>query len=215
MGYNKQKSSCRLYLITPPTINLETFKNELAAALDSGDVASVQLRLKNATKEEIVLAAETLAPIAHKRDVAFIMNDDPLLAAQTGCDGVHIGQNDEKYEKTREIVGPDAIIGVTCHNMRHLAIEAAAKGANYVAFGSFFPTKTKETNNQTKPEILEIWSTMTTVPCVAIGGITHENCPILIQAGANFLAVVSAIWEHKSGPGAAVKAFNEIISQNR
>ncbi len=215
MDHNEQKSPCRLYLITPPVINLETFKHELAVALDSGDVASVQLRLKNTTKEEIVVAAETLAPIAHERDVAFLMNDDPLLAAQTNCDGVHIGQNDEKYGKTREIVGPDAIIGVTCHNMRHLAIEAAAKGADYVAFGPFFPTKTKKTNNRTKPTILEIWAAMTTVPCVAIGGITHENCPPLIRAGADFLAVVSAIWEYKSGPGAAVKAFNQIIAQNR
>lgn len=206
--------ACRLYLITPPKIVPATFKDELAAALDAGDVACVQLRLKEASKEDILHAAEILAPIAQERDVAFIMNDDPELAAESGCDGVHLGQEDASYHEARSALGPDAIVGITCHASRHLAIEAADKGADYVAFGAFFPTQTKEAKHHPDPEILEAWTTMVTVPCVAIGGITPENCPPLVKAGADFLAVVSAVWQHEQGPAAAVKAFNEAITEN-
>ena len=208
------KSRCRLYLITPPKIILDSFKDDLANACDGGDVACVQLRLKHASRDEILQAIDTLAPITHERNTAFILNDNPELAAQTACDGVHIGQKDMSYKQARKVVGKNALVGVTCHDKRYLAIEAAEKGADYVAFGAFFSSNTKETNTQPDPDILETWSTMTTVPCVAIGGITHKNCSPLIQAGADFLAVVSAIWDFGAGPGAAVKAFNKIIKQN-
>ena len=208
------EQTCRLYLITPPKIDLNVFKDDLAAALDAGDVACVQLRLKDASGEEILEAAEILAPLAQERDVAFIMNDDPDLAAQSGCDGVHIGQDDASYADARAALGADAIIGVTCHDQRHLAIDAADRGADYVAFGAFFPTQTKKSKTHPAPELLETWSTMTTVPCVAIGGITQDNCGPLIQAGADFLAVVSAVWDYEKGPAAAVKAFNEVIAEN-
>jgi thiamine-phosphate pyrophosphorylase len=214
MSNKKSKLRCRLYLITPPIITLNTFKDDLADACDGGDVACIQLRLKGADRDEILLAIDTLAPIAQERNIAFILNDNPELAAQTGCDGVHIGQRDSTYEQARDIVGNNAIVGVTCHDKRYLAIEAAQKGADYVAFGAFFQTKTKNTASQPEIEILDAWSTMTRVPCVAIGGITHKNCHSLIHAGADFLAVVSAIWDYGAGPGAAVKAFNDIIRQN-
>ena len=208
------KSRCRLYLITPPKIVLESFKDDLSKACDGGEIACIQLRLKTASRDEILRAIDTLAPIAQERNIAFILNDNPELAAQTACDGVHVGQRDTSYKQAREIVGENAVVGITCHNKRYLAIEAAEKGADYVAFGAFFSTKTKQTSGKVTPDILEIWSTMTTVPCVAIGGITQENCRPLIQAGADFLAVVSAIWDYRAGPGAAVKAFNKIIEQN-
>ena len=208
------KSRCRLYLITPPKIILDSFKDDLANACDGGDIACVQLRLKHASRDEILQAIDTLAPITQERNTAFLLNDNPELAAQTACDGVHIGQKDMSDKQARKIVGKSALVGVTCHDKRYLAIEAAEKGADYVAFGAFFSSNTKKTNTQPDPDILETWSTMTTVPCVAIGGITHKNCGPLIQAGADFLAVVSAIWDFGAGPGAAVKAFNKIIKQN-
>ncbi len=205
-------NSCRLYLITPPRFEPSSFADDLAAALDGGDVACVQLRMKDAPADEILRAAEILLPVTDERDVAFIMNDDPELAVKAGCDGVHVGQQDASYEDARKLLGPDAIVGVTCHDSRHLAMEAADKGADYVAFGAFFPTSTKQAKANPAPDILEAWSTFTTVPCVAIGGITQDNCGPLVQAGADFLAVVAAVWDHPGGPAAAVKAFNEAIA---
>ena len=202
----------QLYLITPPKLDLATFPDTLARTLDAGRVACLQLRLKEWPEEEIRRAVNLLRPIAQDRGVAFVLNDDPALAAETGCDGVHVGQEDAAYREAREIVGADAIVGVTCHNSRHLAMEAAEQGADYVAFGAFFPTATKTPKSAADPEILEAWSTATTVPCVAIGGITPDNCGRLVEAGADYLAVVSAVWDHPDGPGAAIEAFARAIA---
>jgi thiamine-phosphate pyrophosphorylase len=201
----------RLYLVTPPALEPAAFADRLAAALDAGDVACVQLRLKGVSDDDVLRAAERLKPVAQSRDVAFLMNDRPDLALAAGCDGVHIGQEDAPYLEARRILGLGRIIGVTCHASRHLAIEAAEAGADYVAFGAFFPTGTKPVRHHATPEILEWWSTMMTVPCVAIGGITPENCGPIVAAGADFLAVVSAVWDHPEGPAAAVKPFMRAI----
>ncbi len=208
----KRPSHCRLYLVTPPRLDPAKFREPLKAALDAGDVACVQLRLKDVGDDEILRAADLLRPVAQERDVAFLMNDRPDLAAETGCDGVHIGQEDADYASARARVGPRAIVGVTCHNSRHLAMEAAERGADYVAFGAFFETGTKLAKTRAEPEILEWWSTLTEVPCVAIGGITPDNCAPLVRAGADFLAVVSAVWNHPRGPAAAVSAFEKAIA---
>lgn len=210
--------TCSLYLITPPAFDPEQFRPVLIEALQGGDVACVQLRLKGpdgepAPRDAVRAAARVLMPEVQSRDVAFIINDDAELAGELGADGVHIGQDDMTVREARAYIGPDAIVGVTCHDSRHLAMEAAEAGADYVAFGAFFPTATKAAKSQAEPEILEIWSTTTTVPCVAIGGITLDNCRALVDAGAEFLAVVSAVWDHPDGPGAAVKAFNAILSE--
>jgi len=210
--------TCRLYLITPSTFDPEAFRPTFVAALDGGDVACVQLRLKNpdgtpASPDAVRRAAQTLMPEAQNRDVAFLINDDAKLAAELGADGVHVGQDDMSAQAARSIVGPDAIVGVTCHNSRHLGMEAAEQGADYVAFGAFYPTTTKEPKTTADPEILDIWSSMTTVPCVAIGGITTDNAQPLIEAGADFLAVVSGVWNHPDGPAQAVKVFNALISK--
>jgi len=206
---NDDQNTCRLYLITPPRLEPTAFSDTLAQALDAGDVAAVQLRLKDVDDDAICRAAEVLAPIAQSRDVAFIMNDLPDLAQRTGCDGVHVGQQDASYKDARALLGPSAIVGVTCHDSRHLAMEAGDQGADYVAFGAFFPTDTKETQHKPDPEILTWWSEATTVPCVAIGGITVENCPPLVYAGADFLSVISGVWNYPDGPAAAVQAFNK------
>lgn len=202
----------RLYLITPPRIDLATFPDLLAAALDAGDVASVQLRLKGWDDDAIRRAADALRPVVQSRDRAFIMNDRPDLALQTGCDGVHIGQEDASYQSARQIMGLGRIVGVTCHDSRHLAMEAAEAGADYVAFGAFFPTAIKEAKGNPSPEILQWWSEIFTVPCVAIGGITPANCGPLVKAGADFLAVISSVWSHPPGPAAAVKEFDRAIA---
>jgi thiamine-phosphate pyrophosphorylase len=202
---------CRLYLITPPKLEAKSFAETLKRALNAGDVASLQLRLKDVSDDEIRRAAEILLPVAQKRDVAFILNDRPDLAHELRCDGVHVGQEDTGYAEARAIVGRDAIVGVTCHNSRHLAIEAAEAGADYVAFGAFFPTTTKDPKEMAEIETLRWWAEMMVVPCVAIGGITVDNCRPLVEAGADFLAVASGVWDYKDGPAAAVKAFNALF----
>lgn len=202
---------CRLYLITPPAFEPVAFGETLKAALDAGDVACLQLRLKDVAEEEIARATEILMPIAQSRDVAFILNDRPDLAAKLGCDGVHIGQEDGTYADARAAVGRDKIVGVTCHNSRHLAMEAGEAGADYIAFGAFFPTATKGAKTTCEIATLQWWAEVMTVPVVAIGGITVENAPPLVAAGADFLAVSNGIWAHRQGPAAAVKAFNALF----
>jgi thiamine-phosphate pyrophosphorylase len=203
---------CRLYLVTPAALDPMRFRDALTQALDAGDVACVQLRLKDAGDDEIRRACGILLPVAQRRGVAFLLNDRPDLAAQAGCDGVHVGQQDAPYEEARRLLGSDRIVGVTCHDSRHLAIEAAEAGADYVAFGAFFPTTTKPSHYRPSPDLLAWWSEIMTVPTVAIGGITPGNCAPLVAAGADFLAVVSAVWDHPDGPGAAVRDFNRAIA---
>mgnify|MGYP001364305795 CR=1 FL=1 len=202
----------RLYLITPPKIDLNRFPEQLSAALDGGDVACVQLRLKEVPEQDILHAAERLMPACHDRDVAFLINDHVELAARVGADGVHVGQDDMPYKEARAMLGKDAIVGVTCHASRHLAMVAGEAGADYVAFGAFYPTTTKEPKATADPEILRWWAELFEVPCVAIGGITVDNCRPLIEAGADFIAVSSGVWGHPDGPAEAVRQFNEVIA---
>jgi thiamine-phosphate pyrophosphorylase len=202
---------CRLYLISPPAIDLARFESELEQVLKAGDVASFQLRLKSAGDDEIRRAVSALKPITNRADVAFLLNDRPDLASALGCDGVHIGQEDATYEEARAAVGASAIVGVTCHDSRHLAMTAAEAGADYVAFGAFYPTSTKDAKTHADPEILSWWSELMVVPCVAIGGITVENARPIVEAGADFIAVSSGVWSHPDGPAAAVRAFNALF----
>ena len=109
-------------------------------------------------------------------------------------------------------MGGRAMIGVTCHASRHLAMEAAEAGADYVAFGAFFPTGTKDAKARAPLEILEWWQDIALTPCVAIGGITPENCGPLVEAGADFLAVIGSVWNHPDGPAAAVRAFERAMA---
>jgi len=199
---------CRLYLITPPRIgDLPAFLRALEEALAAGDVAALQVRLKDVPDAEIERVIRAVLPVAHAHEAAVILNDRPDLAARLGCDGVHVGQDDAPYAEARRIMGPRAMVGVTCHDSRHLAMEAAEAGADYVAFGAFFPTTTKDAATSCDLETLSIWQETMQTPCVAIGGITPENCGPVVQAGADFIAVSSAVWSHPQGPGAAVAAF--------
>ena len=205
------KERRRLYLITPPALDAAQFARQLEEALSGGDVASLQLRLKNARDEDVRRAADQLMPIAKRAGAAFILNDRPDLAKAIGCDGVHIGQGDMSYDEARALVGPDAIVGVTCHASRHLAMEAAEAGADYVAFGAFFPSETKDATDGADLELISWWAELMVVPCVAIGGIGLDTAQPIIDAGADFIAVSSAVWRHPAGPAQAVRAFNALF----
>lgn len=212
------RARTRLYIITPPQIDLQAFAPRLDEALSAGDVASLQLRQKNSdnmSPDEGVIAEaiDRLMPIAHARDVAFILNDNPELAAKYDCDGVHIGQDDMAYAAARAIMGEDKIIGVTCHDSKHLAMEAGEAGADYVAFGAFFETQTKQATTQASPDILSFWQEFVELPCVAIGGITPDNAAPLVAAGADFIAASGGVWQHGEGAAAAVRAFNDIFDK--
>jgi thiamine-phosphate pyrophosphorylase len=205
---------CRLYLITPPRLDdLAGFGHSLARTLDAGDVAALQIRLKDQPDEVIAAAVDVLLPIAAARDVAVILNDRPDLAASLGCDGVHVGQDDMPLAQAQRIMGNDRMVGVTCHDSLHLAMEAAEGGADYVAFGAFFPTTTKDAATRAEPELLTGWQMDMIVPCVAIGGITVETAASLAAAGADFLAVSAGVWAYGDGPPAAAKAFNAEIAK--
>lgn len=203
---------CRLYLITPATLPPGFATESLARALDAGDVAALQIRLKDAPDDAVLRATDDILRIAQARDVAVLMNDRLDLAIKSGCDGVHLGQGDGDHAAARKLLGPERMLGITCHASRHLAMEAGEVGADYVAFGAFFPTSTKETLHRPEPELLEWWSEMFEIPCVAIGGITADNCAPLVRAGADFLAVVGAVWNHPEGPAAGVRAMNAAIA---
>lgn len=213
---DEQASRCRLYLITPPSLScdaaaLAKFGEQLTDALEAGDVACLQLRLKDVSDDDWRRAAAVLMPIAQARDVAFILNDRADLAAEISADGVHVGQDDQPLGEARRLVGPDAIVGVTCKASRDLAIEASEAGADYVAFGAFFDSSTKPVDKHADMDILRWWSANTTVPSVAIGGITADNCPPLITAGADFLAISGAVWLCPEGPATAIQRINAAI----
>jgi len=206
---------CRLYLITPPRIDdPQAFARTLEDAFDGGDVGCLQLRLKDVDDDTVRRVAEALVPLAQARDVAVVMNDRPDLAVATGCDGVHVGQQDAPYAEARRLLGEDRIVGVTCHDSRDLAMAAGEAGADYVAFGAFFPTETKDAPIRASIDLLRWWAEAMVVPVVAIGGITPYNAKPLIEAGTDFLAVSAGVWAWPDGPKAAVARFNTLMEES-
>lgn len=203
-------SRCQLYLISPLDVGGD-FPARLEEALAGGPVAAFQFRVKGLDQHEAARLAEPLQAICAAHDVAFIVNDDIALAKRLKADGVHLGQGDGDPREARRLLGPNAQIGVTCHNSRHLAMEAGEAGADYVAFGAFFPTTTKAVEHRADPEILTWWQGLFELPCVAIGGITLDNAKALVEAGADFLAVSGGAWAHGEGPGAAVRGFAAML----
>lgn len=202
--------TCQLYLISPLDVGGD-FTARLEEALAAGPVAAFQFRVKGLDQHEAARLAEPLQAICAAHEVAFIVNDDVALAKRLKADGVHLGQGDGDPREARRLLGLDAQIGVTCHNSRHLAMDAGEAGADYVAFGAFFPTTTKAVEHRADPEILTWWQGLFELPCVAIGGITVDNAKTLVEAGADFLAVSGGVWAYRDGPGAAVRAFAAIL----
>ena len=202
--------ACQLYLISPLDVGGD-FPEKLEQALAAAPVAAFQFRVKDETQHEAARLAEPLQAICAAHGTAFIVNDDMALVRRIGADGVHLGQGDGDPKEARRLLGPQAQIGVTCHNSRHLAMEAGEAGADYVAFGAFFPTSTKAVEHRADPEILTWWQGLFELPCVAIGGITTDNARILIDAGADFLAVSAGVWAYPGGPAEAVRAFAAIL----
>ncbi|MES3153219.1 thiamine phosphate synthase [Sphingomonas faeni] len=204
-----RRPACQLYLVSPLDVGGD-FPERLARALDAGPVAAFQFRVKDIDQHTAAALGEPLRAICAERDVAFIVNDDIGLAKRLDADGVHLGQDDGDPREARAQLGPNAQIGVSCHGSRHLAMEAGEAGADYVAFGAFYPTTTKSVEHMAEPVILSWWSTLFEMPCVAIGGITPENAAPLVAAGADFIAVSGAVWG--GDEVAAIKAFGEVLA---
>ena len=207
-----------IYLISPESVTtpeaLEAFSEKLEQALATGHVAAFQLRLKNVPDDWIETAVKRLLPVCQAHDVAFILNDRPDLAVRLDCDGAHISADEDMpFARAREILGEDRILGATCRDSRHLAFEAGEAGADYVAFGAFFPSNSKAAKSRTTPEILEWWHEIAVLPSVAIGGITAENVGPIFKAGADYICVISAVWEHSDGPAAGVQALVDACSK--
>ena len=207
-GNAAPRPSCQLYLISPLDVGGD-FPARLGRALAAGPVAAFQFRVKGVDQHEAARLAEPLQEICARHDVAFIVNDSVALARRLRADGVHLGQADGDVREAREELGRDAQIGVTCHASVHLAMEAGEAGADYVAFGSFFASETKASEHRPDLELLNRWQEVFEIPCVAIGGITPQNCAPLVTAGADFLAVCGAVWN--GDEAAAVRAFDESI----
>jgi thiamine-phosphate pyrophosphorylase len=206
---DRRRPPCQLYLISPPAID-ERFADRLAAVLDTGLVAAFQLRVKDIGEAELIELGRPLRALCAAHDTAFIVNDSIEIAKALEADGVHLGQGDGDPRDARRILGPDAQIGVTCHDSRHLAMEAGEAGADYVAFGAFYPTRTKAVSHRAELSLLGWWSTIFELPCVAIGGITADNAKPLIDAGADFIAVSGAVWD-SDDPVAAVQRFVPLL----
>jgi len=202
---------CRLYVITPETFDLHPFADSLAGALDAGDVAAVQLRLKNAPDDVWKRAIDALRPVCQSRRVELLLNDRADLVAAGGCDGAHVGQEDMPAREARRLMGSGRTLGVTCKSSHDLADRAVQDGASYVAFGAFFPSTSKQVTNLADPEVLRRWAQRSKVPACAIGGITAANLAPLVRAGANLLAIIGGVWSHPDGPAAGVRAINAAI----
>lgn len=209
----------RLYLITPPRIDdIDHFTAELEGALSAGDVACLQLRLKQTDGTSIDTEATravgaAVIEMAQAHGVAVIINDSPELAVELNADGVHVGLTDHSVKAARQIIGPDMILGATAKNSRHVAMTAGEQGADYVAFGAFYPTQTKADTAQADLDLLSFWQSVMEIPCVAIGGITPENAEPLVKAGADFIAVSSSVWDHPNGAPAAIAQFNALFDR--
>lgn len=184
----------QLYIISPPEIEIESFKPKLMEAIHNHKPAMFQLRLKHVDDAAILDAAEQLLTICHAYGVKFIVNDSPEIARKCGADGVHVGDEDMAVFEARKFLGPDAIIGASCYNDIERAAEMEREGATYVSFGAFYPTTTKQAKSRAEIATLKKWKAEHTTPASAIGGINFTNKQVLEDAGADYICMVSAIW---------------------
>ena len=192
MRINKNKF---IYLISPNKIT-KNFYQILNEVLKSGKISFFQMRFKEYSFEKKILIGKKIRHLCKKNNVKFIVNDDPILAKKLNADGCHLGQKDMNIKEAKKIIR-NKIIGITCHNSIKLAKEAIQNKADYIAFGAFFPTKTKKAKYRSKIEILNKVKELTNIPIVAIGGITNKNYKKLLLNKANFLAISGYIWNNK------------------
>lgn len=206
---NIADNSSQIYLISPAQIDLKNFSKKLELALKTKLVPVFQLRLKNYPNAEIAKIAQELKKICYDNNCLFLLNDSLQIALDIDADGVHLGVEDGSISAARKKSPSNFVIGASCYDSKHLSIEAAEQGANYISFGAFFPSQTKISRGNPSQEILQWSSEMLNLPIVAIGGITDKNCASLAKAGADFLAIISYVWSH---PDSEVVALNQIQS---
>ena len=218
------EESCKLYLISPPKFDLDEFSHELHDAFAGGEISVFQLRMKTKdaisgqyilppNEDDVIDAIERLMPICKENDCVFVLNDNPQLALKMGCGGVHLGEDDETVKFAKELLGKNTVVGASCYASKDKAFSAAEQGADYVAFGAFFETQTKTPKGRPTTDLLKFWTSNTTLPCVAIGGIKVDNAQEIVEAGADFIAVVTGVWDYEKGTKAAVKEFNKIFEE--
>jgi len=197
-----------IYLISPQKIYGGKFYEDLNNILKTNKVKYFQLRLKRISTSKLIKISKKVKKITKKNKVKFLINDKPLIAKIIGADGCHIGQKDIDFTRARKILGKNKIIGLTCHNSKKFAIDAKKKGANYVAFGSFFKSPTKKTAFRANLEILRWAKKKINMPTVAIGGINNSNYKKILSSGANLIACSNYVWNNKKiDPVAAIKKF--------
>jgi len=201
----------QIYLISPPKVDPVNFCSSLEEVLKSGVISCFQLRLKDNDDKTIINISKKILPICKKYNIPFILNDRLDLVKTCNADGVHLGEDDGSIKKARKLLGYNSIIGASCYNSKHLAMEAAENGANYVAFGAFFETNTKDPKARAQIKIIKDWLFISNIPCVAIGGITPLNCKELIEVGVDHMAVISSIWDSKKDPIEVVKDFKNLL----
>lgn len=197
-----------IYLISPQKIRGVKFYKELNQVLKTNKVRYFQLRLKKISTSNLAEISKKIKKIVKKNNVKFLINNNPLMAKMVGADGCHIGQKDMNFSISREILGKNKIIGVTCHNSKKLALKAKKCGANYVAFGSFFKSSTKKTAFKANLPILRWAKKKINMPIVAIGGIDSSNYKKILSNGADLIACSSYVWNNKKlKPVSAIKKF--------
>ena len=207
------KKKFGIYLITPDRINLQKFKEDFRAVLNTGCISYAQLRLKECDDNFIIECARTLLKISNYYNVPFLINDRPDIAKITGANGVHLGQKDSSPSLARKVLGNKSIIGVSCHNSIDLACNAVNMGADYVAFGGFFKSISKEVQFSAEISILEWWKKISPTPSIAIGGINKNNFKNLLTNGADHIAVISSVWSHPISPVFAINEYAREISK--
>jgi len=204
----------QIYLISPPKIILSDFIVSLSNALKTNLVPVFQLRLKDYSPIDVAKIAKQIQKVCKDYNCQLILNDYPNIALDLELDGVHLGEHDAKIAEVRKQVPDYFTIGASCYNSKHRAMQAGEDGANYLAFGAFFPTTTKQIKYYADVELLQWAIELLNLPIVAIGGITADNCANLVKNKADFLAVISFVWQHSLGEKEALNQLYLAINKN-
>lgn len=198
----------KIYLISPPNFVEKEFFDNLKNALKTGLVSAFQLRVKNYSNKEVENLARQVKKVCLDYNCPFLLNDYLDIALNLNLEGVHLGCEDENIALARKSSHKNFIIGASCYDSKHLAFEACEQGANYISFGTFFPSITKNSKGKPEKEIISWANEILDLPTVAIGGINDSNCSSLIKEGVDFLAIISYVWNHQKGVEFALKSIS-------